>query len=77
MMHHLDPAVLIVLVFSVAGLITALAAAVVTADKLASAWHYSESTTKGGKPRGRRCASVGSRAKRSRDCPVIGRRMHW
>jgi hypothetical protein len=76
-MHLLDPAVLIILVFSVAGLITALAAAIVTADKLASAWHYSESTTKGRKPRGSRCASVGSRLKRSKDCPVVGRRKHW
>jgi hypothetical protein len=76
-MHLLDPAVLIVLVFSVAGLITALAAAVVTADKLVSAWHYSEATTKGRKLKGSRCASVGIRLKRNKDCPVIGRRKHW
>ena len=76
-MHLLELAVIITAVFSVAGLITALAAAVVTVDKLASAWHYSESTTKGSKPRGSRCASVGSKLKRSKDCPVIGRRKHW
>jgi hypothetical protein len=76
-MHLLEPSVLIAAFFSVAGLITVLAAAVVMADKLASAWHYGESTTRGGKPRGRRCASVGSRPKRSRDCPIIGRRKHW
>jgi hypothetical protein len=72
--HLSDQAVLIILVFSVAGLITALAAAVVTVDKLASAWHHSESTTKGSKPRGSRCARVGSKLKRSKDCPVIGRK---
>ncbi len=76
-MHLLDPALLIILVFSVAGLITALAAAIVTADKLASAWHYSESTTKGRKPRGSRCASVGSMQKRIKESPDVGRRKHW
>ena len=41
-MHVLEPSVLIVLVFSVGGLIAALAAGVVTADKLAGAWHHGE-----------------------------------
>jgi hypothetical protein len=41
-MHVLEPSVLIVLAFSVGGLIAALAAAIVTADKLAGAWHHSE-----------------------------------
>jgi hypothetical protein len=75
-MHLLEPSVLIVLVFSVAGLAAALAATVVTADKLAGAWQHSEPTARGGgrKPRGSRCASVGGRLKRSRDCRVVGRR---
>ncbi len=73
-MHVLEPSVLIVLVFSVGGLIAALAAGVVTADKLAGAWHHSELPTGRRKPRDSRCASDGRRLKRSRDCPVGGRR---
>ena len=75
-MHLLEPSVLIVLVFSVGGLIATLAAAIVTADKLAGAWHHSEPPARGRKPRGSRCANVGRRLKRSRDCPVISRRKH-
>ena len=72
-----SPSVLIVLVFSAIGLAAVLAATVVTADKLAGAWQHSEPTARGGsKPRGSRCASVGGRLKRSRDCPVVGRRKH-
>ena len=73
-MHVLEPSVLIVLVFSVGGLIAALAAGVVTADKLMGAWHHSEPPARGRKPRGSRCASDDRRLKRSRDCPVGGRR---
>ena len=73
-MHVLEPSVLIVLVFSVGGLIAALAAGVVTADKLAGAWHHSEPPARRRKPRGSRCASDSHRLKRSRDCPVGGRR---
>ena len=75
-MHLLEPSVLIVLVFSVGGLIATLAAAIVTADKLAGAWHHSEPPARGRKAKGSRCANVGRRLKRSRDCPVIGRRKH-
>jgi len=56
-MHVLEPSVLIVLAFSVGGLIAALAAGVVTADKLAVAWHHSVAPARGRKPRGSRCAS--------------------
>ena len=74
-MHVLEPSVLIVLAFSVGGLIAALAAGVVTADKLVGAWHHSEPPARGRrKPRGSRCASDDRRLKRSRDCPVGGRR---
>ena len=72
-MHVLEPSVLIVLAFSVGGLIAALAAGVVTADKLAGAWHHGE-PPRVRKPRGSRCASDGCRLKRSKDCPVGGRR---
>jgi hypothetical protein len=76
-MYLLEPSVLIVLVFGATGLAAALAATVVTADKLAGAWQHSEPTARGGsKPRGSRCASVGGRLKRSRDCTVVGRRKH-
>jgi hypothetical protein len=73
-MHVLEPSVLIVLAFSVGGLIAALAAGVVTADKLAGAWHHSEAPARGRKPRDSRCASDVRRLKRSKDCPVGGRR---
>ena len=73
-MHVLEPSVLIVLAFSVGGLIAALAAGVVTADKLAGAWHHSVAPARGRKPRGSRCASDVRRLKRSEDCPVGGRR---
>ena len=73
-MHVLEPSVLIVLAFSVGGLIAALAAGVVTADKLAGAWHHSEAPARGRKPRSSRCASDVRRLKRSKDCPVGGRR---
>jgi hypothetical protein len=74
-MHVLEPSVLIVLAFSVGGLIAALAAGVVTADKLAGAWHHSVAPARRGrKPRGSRCASDVRRLKRSKDCPVGGRR---
>ena len=76
MMHVLEPSVLIVLAFSVGGLVAALAAGVVTADKLAGAWHHSEPPTRRRKPRDSRCASEGRRLRRSRDCPVGGRRKH-
>ncbi len=76
-MHILEPSTLILLIFSAAGLIAALAAAIVTADKLAGAWHYGELTAGGRKLRGSsRCANVGRRPKRSKDCSVIGRRKH-
>ena len=75
-MHILELSVLIVLVFSVGGLIATLAAAIVTADKLAGAWHHSEPPARGRKLRGSRCAHVGRRLKRSRDCPVTGGRKH-
>ena len=70
-MYVLEPSVLITVLFSVAGLIAALAAAVVVADKLREAWYYSEP-----KARGNRCTSIGRRLKRSRDCPVGARRRH-
>jgi hypothetical protein len=74
-MHVFEPSVLIVLAFSVGGLIAALAAGVVTVDKLAGAWHHSEPPARRRKPRdSSRCASDGRRLKRSRDCPVGGRR---
>ena len=73
-MHVLEPSVLIVLAFSVGGLIAALAAGVVTADRLVQAWHHNEPPARLRKPRGSRCASEGRRLKRSRDCPVGGRR---
>ena len=72
-MHVLELSVLIVLVFSVGGLIAALAAGVVTADKLIGAWHHNEPPTRRRKPRGSRCAGDGRRLKRSKDCP-FGRR---
>ncbi len=76
-MHVLEPSALILLVFSAASLVAALAAAIVTADKLAGAWHHDgEPTRRGRKPRGSRCANAGRRPKRSRDCPVIGSRKH-
>ena len=75
-MHVLEPWTLVLLIFSAAGLIAALAAAIVTADKLAGAWHYGELTRGGRRSRGSRCANVGRRPKRSKDCPVIGRRKH-
>jgi hypothetical protein len=75
-MRVLEPSALILLVFTAAGLVAVLAAAVVTADKLAGAWHQSGPTARGRKPRGRRCASVVRRPNRSRDCPVIGTRKH-
>ena len=75
-MHFLEPSILIALVFSVAGLIAALAAAVVAADKLGGAWYYSEPKARGERARGSRCANVGRRLKRSRNCPVIGRKKH-
>ena len=73
-MPVLEPSVLIVLAFSVGGLIAALAAGVVTADKLVGAWNHSEPPARGRKPWGSRCASDYRRLKRSRDCPVGGRR---
>lgn len=77
-MHLLEPSVFIVLVLSVAGLAAVLAALVVTADKLVGAWQHSEPTARGGgsKPRRSRCAGVGGRLKKSRDCPAVGRRKH-
>ena len=75
-MHVLEPSALILLVFSAASLVAILAAAIVTADKLAGAWHHGEPTARGRKPRGSRCANAGRRPKRSRDCPVIGSRKH-
>ena len=54
-MHVLEPSVLIVLVFSVGGLIATLSAAIVTADKLVDAWHHSEPTARGRRPKGSRC----------------------
>jgi hypothetical protein len=76
-MHLLEPPVLIVLVFTVAGLVAVLAAAVVTAEKLVGAWHYSEPTTRISKTKGGRCVGLGRRLRRSRDCPAIGKRRHW
>lgn len=78
-MHLLEPPVLIVLVFTVAGLVAALAAAVVTADKLAGAWHHSEPTERSSKTKGGgRCLGLGRRQKRNRrNCPTIGKRNHW
>jgi len=73
-MPVLEPSVLIVLAFSVGGLIAALAAGVVTADKLVGAWNHSEPPARDRKPRVSRCASDDRRLKRSRDCPVGGRR---
>jgi hypothetical protein len=75
-MHVLETSALILLVFSAAGLVAALAAAIVTADKLAGAWHYGEPTARGRKPRGSRCANAGRRPKRSRDSPVVCSRKH-
>ena len=75
-MYVLEPSVLIVLAFSVGGLIAVLAAGVVTADKLAGAWHHSEPPASGRKLRGIRCVSNGRRLRRSRDCPVGGSRKH-
>ncbi len=75
-MHLLEPSVLIVLVFNVAGLVAALAATVVAADKLGGAWYYSEPRVRGRKGRGSRCASVDRRLKRRRDCPAIGRKKY-
>lgn len=76
-MHVLEPSALILLAFSAAGLIAALAAAVVAADRLAGAWHHGEPTARGRKPRGSgRCANAGRKPKRSTDCPVIGGRKH-
>ena len=75
-MHVLEPSVLIVLVFSVGGLIATLSAVTMAADKLVDARPHSESTARGRRPRGSRCANVGHKLKRSRDCPVIGRRKH-
>ena len=75
-MYILEPWAIILLVFTAAGLVAALAAAVVTADKLAGAWHQSEPIARGRKPRDRRCAGVVRRPNRSRDCPVIGARKH-
>ena len=71
-MHVLEPSALILLVFGAAGLIATLAAAFVTVGKLAGAWHHGELTARSRKPRGSRCANVGRRPKRSRDCPVSG-----
>jgi hypothetical protein len=73
-MYVLEPSVLIVLVFNVGGLVAALAAGVVTADKLAGAWDHSEPPARRRKPRDSRCAGDGRRLKRSKDCPVGERR---
>ena len=70
-MHLLEASVVISVVLSAAGLIAALSAAVVAADKLVGAWYYSEP-----KARGNRCIGSGRRLKRSRDCPVSARRKH-
>ena len=75
-MHVLEPSVLIVLAFSVGGLIAALAAGVVTADKLIGAWYHSEPPARRRKPRDSRCANDGRRLKRSRNCPDGERRKH-
>jgi len=70
-MYVLEPSVLITVFFSVAGLIAALAAAVVLTDKFRGAWYHSEP-----KARGNRCTGIGRRLKRSEDCPVGARRKH-
>jgi hypothetical protein len=70
-MYVLELSVLITIFFSVAGLIAALAAAVVVADKLGGAWYHSEPTA-----RCDRCTGIGRRVKRSRDCRVGARRKH-
>jgi hypothetical protein len=70
-MHLLEPSLIISIVLSAAGLIAALSAAVVAADKLVGVWYYSEP-----KARGKRCTGSGRRLKRSRDCPVSARRKH-
>jgi len=70
-MYVLELSVLITVFFSVAGLIAALAAAIVVADKLVGAWHHSEP-----KARGNRCTGIRRRLRRSRDCPVEARRKH-
>ncbi len=75
-MYLLESSVLITLVFSLAGLVAALAAGVVAAGNLASTWHHSEPTASGEKPKGSRCANAGRRLNRGRDCPAIGRRKH-
>ena len=75
-MRVLEPSALIILVFSVASLIAVLAAAVVTAGLLTGAWYHSERLPRDKKLRGSRCANAGRRPKRSRDCPVVGRRKH-
>jgi hypothetical protein len=76
-MHLLEPAFLIVVVFSVGGLVAALAAAVVTVDMLANAGHHSEPTARSSKSKGGRCVGLGRRLKRSRGCPAIGERKRW
>ena len=70
-MYVLELSVLITLFFSVAGLIAALAAAIVVADKLVGTWYHSEP-----KAVGNRCTGIGRRLKRSEDCPVGARRKH-
>jgi hypothetical protein len=75
-MRVLEPSALILLVFSVASLIAVLAAAVVTVGLLAGAWYHSDRLPKDVKPRGSRCANAGRRPKRSKDCPIVGRRKH-
>jgi dienelactone hydrolase len=76
-MHVLEPSTLVLLLgFCAAGLIAVLAAAFVTADKLAGALQYGELTRGRSRSRGSRCVNVGRRPKRSKDCPVIGRRKH-
>ena len=71
LMHALEPSLLIAVVFSVAGVIATLAAAVVAVDKLRSAWYHSEP-----KARVNRCTSIAHRPRRSKDCPVVARRKH-
>jgi hypothetical protein len=75
-MHLLEASVVISVVLSAAGLIAALSAAVVAADKLVGAWYYSEPKARGRKARGNRCTGSGRRLQSSRDCPVSARRRH-
>ena len=70
-MYVLDPLVLIIIAFCLAGVVCTLAAAVVMADRLAHAWHYSRPKARDG-----RCTSIEGRLMRQRECPTNTRRRH-